>query len=266
MNEKNFDFLKDQIKFTGFGQALEAALKENLAKAQTEFRLQHTTQYGKDEMSSSLHFKKSNQSDLYFFNSYTATLKKENEAQQVKQTFYINKDAGNITQKEAFNLLDGRAVNKDMISQKKKLYNAWVQLDFKETSPNGNFKVKQFSEKYGFDLEKSLAKLPIKELFDNKNKEQLIESLQRGNRQSVTLSGKADAQKVFVEASPQFKAIIVYDQNQRRLTLDRPKQTESKTQSPQQSVENKNGKKEKVSGDVADGPARKNKTGKRVSA
>ena len=30
MNEKNFDYLKDQIKFTGFGDALENDLKVKL--------------------------------------------------------------------------------------------------------------------------------------------------------------------------------------------------------------------------------------------
>ncbi|MCF0055186.1 hypothetical protein [Dyadobacter sp. CY356] len=265
MNEKNFDFLKDQIKFTGFGQDLEAALKENLAKAQTEFRLQHTTQYGKDQMSSSLHFKKASQSDLYFFNSYTATLNKENNSQPVKQTFYINKGAGNITQKEAFNLLDGRAVNKDMVNKEGNLYNAWVQINFKETAMNGNFKLKQFSQKYGFDLEKSLAKLPIQELADQTGKERLIESLQKGNRQAVTLSGAGNEQKVFVEANPQFKAIIVYDQSHRRLTLDRPKQTQNQSESNQQSVKNQNGEqKQKATSEHTQEPARKNKTGKRI--
>jgi len=247
MNEKNFDYLKDQVKFTGFGQDLEAALKANLAKAQTEFRLQHTVQYGKDEMSSSLHFKKSSQSDMYFFNSYTASLKKDNQTQPLQQTFYINKEGGNITQKEAFNLLDGRAVNKDLISKEGKIYNAWVQLDFKDTAQNGNYKFKQFSENYGFDLEKSLARLPIKELSDQTEKTRLIESLQKGDRQPVTLSHNGSEQKAFIEANPQFKAVVVYDQNQQRIRqqqttkedqtagLQQPAKTDEKKQGTSQS-------------------------------
>jgi hypothetical protein len=230
MNEKNFEYLKDQVKFTGFGQEMEAELKANLAKAQTEFRLTHNTQYGKDQLSSSLLFKRSSQSDLYFFNSYTASLKKENDDQMIKQTFYINREGGNITQKEAYNLLDGRAVNKDFVNKDGKLYNAWLQLDFKESTLNGNFKFKQFSEKYGFDLEKSLAKLPIKELSDQTDKARLIESLGRGNRHSVTLSEKGSDQKVFIEANPQFKAVILYDQNQKRIR----QQQEGNSQSPRQ--------------------------------
>jgi hypothetical protein len=266
MNEKNFEYLKDQVKFTGFGQDLEAALRENLVKAQTEFRLIHTTQYGKDELSASLHFKKSSQSDMYFFNSYAASLKKENDKESVKQTFYINREGGNITQKEAYNLLDGRAINKDLVNKEGNLYNAWLQLDFKETAVNGNFKVKQFSEKYGFDLEKSIAKLPIKELADEKDKIRLLESLGKGNRQAVTLSHNGSEQKVFIEANPQFKAIIVYDQNQRRLTVDRPRQAERESSSQQKSEKNQTAKQEAKAGTDDEGAPTRKRTGKRISA
>jgi hypothetical protein len=262
MNEKNFEYLKDQIKFTGFGQDLEAALKENLAKAQNEFRLSHTAQHGKDELNSSLHFKKSAQSDMYFFNSYDAALKKENAEQAIKQTFYINRQAGNITQKEAYNLLDGRAVNKDLISKEGTLYNAWVQLDFKDTAQNGNHKFKQFSEKYGFDLEKSVAKLSIKELSDVNEKTRVLESLNKGNRQAVTLQQNGNEQRVFVEASPQFKTVSVYDQNNRRLTIDGPRQSERQGASQKQN-EKKDAKQQQK--EDSDQTAPKTRKGKKVS-
>ncbi len=35
MNQKNFDYLKDQLKFTGFGEGIENALKEKLQKGET---------------------------------------------------------------------------------------------------------------------------------------------------------------------------------------------------------------------------------------
>lgn len=204
---------------------------------------------------------------MYFFNSYSASLKKENAPDHLKQTFYINREGGNITQKEAYNLLDGRAVNKDLVNKDGNLYNAWVQLDFKETASNGNFKFKQFSEKYGFDLEKSIAKLPIKELSDQSDKTRLLESLGKGNRQAVTLAHNGSDQKVFIEANPQFKAVIVYDQNQRRLTMDRPKQAEKESSSQQQSAKKHDTKQEAKAGKQdADAPARKNRAGKKISA
>lgn len=234
MNEKNFEFLKDQIKYTGFGDSLENQLKTNLSKAQTEFRLEHSVQYGKDELNASLQFKKSAQSDMYFFNSYTASLKKPGTAESISQTFYINKEGGNITLKEAYNLLDGRAVNKDLVNKEGQIYNAWQQLNFKETTANGNFKFKQFSQQYGFDLEKALAKHPIIELKNEQDKTRLLESLQRGNRQAVTFSDNGSEQKRFIEANPQFKSVAVYDEMLHRIRQGQSeKKSESQTEKQQ---------------------------------
>ena len=235
MNEKNLDFLKDQIKYSGFGEGLHAQLKENLSKAQTEFSLKHQVQYGKDELNSTLHFKKSTQSDMYFFNSYQASLKKQDSNTPVSQIFNINKEGGNITSKEAYNLLDGRAVNKDLISKEGKVYNAWQQLDFKETTANGNFKIKQFSQQYGFDLEKALAKHPIKEVGNQLDRSRLIDSLQKGNRQAVTFVENGAEQKRFIEANPQFKSVAVYDEKQQRIRQSADQKPHVESQSRQQS-------------------------------
>ena len=67
MNQKNFDYLKDQIKYTGFGQGLEDQLKEHMKKQAPEFTLHHQNLFGKDETTAALHFKKSPNSDMYFF-------------------------------------------------------------------------------------------------------------------------------------------------------------------------------------------------------
>ena len=48
MSEKNFEYLTDQLKFTGFGKDLNRQLKENMAQGSEEFHLEHTTAYGKD--------------------------------------------------------------------------------------------------------------------------------------------------------------------------------------------------------------------------
>src|SRR5690606_16815404 len=68
MNQKNFEYLKDQIKFTGFGEGLENELKEKMQKQTPKFMLLHQGNFGKDETVSTLHFRKSDQSEMYFFN------------------------------------------------------------------------------------------------------------------------------------------------------------------------------------------------------
>lgn len=109
-------------------------------------------------------------------------------------------------------MLDGRSVNKDLVNKERQLHNAWVKLDFKETTANGNYKMKQFSPQYGFELEKAVAKLPIKELATDGERIKLFESLERGNRQMVTFDTAQGEQKRFIEANPQFKSITVYDE------------------------------------------------------
>ncbi|MDR6809685.1 hypothetical protein J2Y45_006762 [Dyadobacter sp. BE34] len=217
MNEKNHDYLKDQLKYTGFGEDAQAQLRDNLMKAQNEFSIKQMTAYGKDELSVSLNFKKSTNSDMYFFNNYRAELAKPGSDVKISQTFYMNNEGRNITQKEAYNLLDGRSVNKDLVNKDGQIHNAWVKLDFKETTVSGNYKMRQFSPEYGFELEKTLEKFPLKELLDPKERVRLLESLERGNRQAVTFKGEDGEQKRFIEANPQFKSVTIYDQNQKRL-------------------------------------------------
>lgn len=234
MNEKNYDYLKDQLKYTGFGEGLQNDLKEKMEKQTPEFQLNHSQKFGKDEVSATLHFKKSNDSEMYFFNKYDAAIKPEKEADAIQQTFYINKES-NITLKEAYNLMSGRAVNKDLTTKEGQKYNAWVQMDFKETDNNGNFKMKQFHQNYGYNIEQALAKLPIKEMASDTDKAALIQSLEKGNRQAVTFVQEGKEQRHFIEANPQYKNITVYDGNMQRVVNSQAqKEKESKGQSVKQ--------------------------------
>ncbi|GAA4748983.1 hypothetical protein [Flavisolibacter ginsenosidimutans] len=151
----------------------------------------------------------------------------------LKQTFFIGK-ANNITQKEAYNLMSGRAVNKDLLNKEGQAYNAWVQMNFKETDKAGNYLLKQYHQNYGFDLAKELAKHPIKELADEKEKTRLIESLEKGNRQVVTFVKDGSEQKMFIEANPRFKSLTVYDASMQRVYNTSQKEKGSPEQSATQ--------------------------------
>lgn len=234
MNEKNLEFLKDQLKYTGFGETFESALKENMLKGEKEFRLDREGVYGKDTMNAVLNFKKSDQSDMYFFNSYHVSLKKEDAKESMEQTFYINSNNNNITLKEAYNLMEGRAVNKDLKNKEGEVYNAWLKIDFNETTDTkGTFKINQYHQNYEYDLEASLSKHSIKELDTPKYKEDLLSSLKKGNLQSVTFVVNGVESKQYVEANPHFKTVNVYDRN-----LQRINHRESKNQKQSESKEN----------------------------
>lgn len=216
MNEKNVEYLKDQLKYTGFGDAMENVLRENIAKDNPEFKLDQELKYGNDTALASLNFKKSDQTDMYFFNSYDMKIQKEGVPEALSQTFYINKD-NNITAKEAYNLMEGRAVNKDLKNREGEEYNCWLKIDFKDADDKGNFKVNYYHQNYGYDLEASLSKHSIKELETPKYKEDLMNSLKKGNLQSVTFVIAGEEKKQFVEANPHFKTINVYDGAMQRI-------------------------------------------------
>ncbi|MES2329789.1 MAG: hypothetical protein V4539_09320 [Bacteroidota bacterium] len=275
MNQKNYDFLKDQVKFTGFGEGLENELKEKLEKQTPDFQIAHKTKFGNDEVSSVLHFKKSDQTDMYFFNRYDTTLKPEGTKDEMTQAFYINKGNNNITLKEAFNLMNGRAIHKEFAKLEKvgegenarfkptdEKYTAWMKLDFKEADEQGNFKQLKYSENYGYDLNAALAKHPIKELENENDKTKLVDSLQKGNRQSVTFVQNGNEQKHFIEANPQFKTINIYDSNMQRLN-GKQAQDEKQGQGEQRSAKQNAKNESQNAGDADDSDAMPKASNKR---
>lgn len=236
MNEKNYDFLSNQLKFTGFGEDLKGQLYSKMAEQQPEFVLTHQKNFGDDSTVVTLQFRKSDESDMYFFNRYNLMLKNEQKPDDVlKQTFYISHKEDNITLKEAYNLMCGRAVYKELSNKEGEKYNAWVQLDFKETDKNGNCKLHPYTDNYGYDLQKALNAHEIKEMADPEQKEKLIQSLERGNKQTVTMVINGEDRKLAIEAVPKFKAINIYDTtNGQRIKADKLYESNGQEQSVKQ--------------------------------
>lgn len=216
MNTKNLEFLKEGIKYLGFGEGLHNKLTEELNSGKNEFQLRTENQYGKDKVSYALDFRRSDQSDMYFFNKYSASLHGQKEGEEKSQTFFIKKNSG-VTAKEAYNLLNGRSVNKDLTNQEGEKYNAWLQIDWNQKDNNGNHKFKMIHEAYGFNLQKVLEKYPIKELNDQTSKDRLMQSLERGNVHQVSFVKGDKEEKMFIEANPQFKSLNVYDSNMKKV-------------------------------------------------
>jgi hypothetical protein len=230
MNTKNLEYLNTQVFYTGFGTELEKELKQQLETNKPEFTLKHQVKYGNDEANAILHFKKSLQSDLYFFNKYDLLLKQGHQPnQELKQTFYIGKE-NNITLKEAYNLLSGRAINKNWTRLEKvgegeniryegtgEKYNAWLQLDFKNADESGNFKTQRYHENYNFDLEKALSEQPIKGLNNEQDKTHLLDSLKKGNRHVVVLVEGDQSKQFFIEANPKDRTLNLYDSQMKRI-------------------------------------------------
>ncbi len=211
MNNENFQYLTDNLKYMGFGENLKTELEKNLNEGKPEFQLQYQAEINKKPFTATLNFRKSDSSDMYFFNNYHASLKKNN-GEKAEQTFYLNKGKG-VTGKEAFNLLDGRAVQKDLVTKEGQPYKAWIQLDFENKDAKNNFEVKQYHENYGYDLKAAVEKFAVAEMKDPDKEKALMQSLQKGNVQSVTIEVNGESHKMFIEANPQFKKVDLYDNN-----------------------------------------------------
>lgn len=218
MIEKNLDYLKSNIRNHGFGETLGPALEEKMKTGVAEFTLPFKTEVNKKEMEATLYFKKSESTEMYFFNKYDTRLKSEKD-ETMAQTFYINNGWG-VTLKEAYNLLNGRAVHKELTPKEGDKYHAWIQLDFSAKDGHGNYERKQYHQNYGYDLKEALSFYPIKEMVKEQDAKDLVRSLERGNVQMVTLEVPGKDVKVFIEANPQYKSINLYDNQMKRLDQD----------------------------------------------
>ena len=121
-----------------------------------------------------------------------------------------------------------------------------LQLDFKDTDANGNFRLNQYHQNYGYDIDATLTKHPIKELQNESHKEDLINSLKKGNLQSATFIKDGQEVKQYIEANPQFKALTVYDADKKRLDT---RQSNIRQQSQDTGKEQKQSHKEKAGAD-----------------
>ncbi len=209
MDQENLDYLKEKLKYSGFEEIANSALENGIKAGKEELQVPVKMDIESKSMDFNLHFKKSNLGDRYFFNKFDAVLHNQDERIEPKQhTFFQNQG---VTAKEAFNLLEGRAVEKSLLSKENEPFKAWLQLDLGEKDPNGNFKLNAYHENYGFDLKKTLENLPIKEMQDQTKSEWLLKALSKGNVYPVVMEAQGREEVMFLTANPKFKSVNVYD-------------------------------------------------------
>lgn len=121
-----------------------------------------------------------------------------------QQTFKLE-DGMNVDAVQSYNLLEGRSVNKD---------GKWITLDLNDKDTDGNFRVKEFPQYYGYEVQKALGEFPISEMKSAPERNKLIQDLKDGKRREVTINDR----KYFVEANPQFRTINIYDEKSQRLS------------------------------------------------
>lgn len=233
MTQKNLEFLQNQLKSAGFNEAIFPQLERNMQEGKEAFQLLDSQTFGKDQMSSVLHFAKSTQegADMYFFNRYDATLR--NQTINASQTFFINNKGQSIDLKEASNLLNGRSVYKEVTPKDGDRYKAWLKLDFNgERDEHGNAKMNYFNQNYGFDLKEAISRLELKEMGNPEKMEELFKSLQRGDMTAATLLKGGKEIPVNITTDPKFKTLKMYDQDGSKLFVPGAKQETKYGQAP----------------------------------
>ena len=212
MTPSNLEFLNNNLKFLGFGERslLNQHLEAQILRDPPSFELYTEAFYNPDtKLEGKLYFVRSTQSDYYFFSKYEALLRYAGEQEKDRsQTFYINKGQG-ITFKEAFNLLQGRAVFKLLTSRSGIQYSAWLQLNFDEKDRRDNY-VYIYYRGSRYDLNKALTEHPIRELKFDEMRETMYRSLQRGNLHLVNFDGPERKGRHYIEANPSQKTINIY--------------------------------------------------------
>jgi hypothetical protein len=215
MNTQNLDFLKKTLLNLGFGEKMNPELEKQIGAKAPAFQLFASHEFNQKQADYTLHFKAGENKEMYFFNKYDASVK-SGQGEENKQSFYINKGSG-VTAKEAFNLIEGRAVHKQLYSQGGEKYSAWLKLDPENLTEGGNKKLRSWNENYGFKPEEVLAGKGIKEMKTDESRENLLRSLRKGNAQQITVEKDGGEKKYFIAANPQFKTVDLYDGQMKKL-------------------------------------------------
>ncbi|RAJ80125.1 hypothetical protein CLV59_105232 [Chitinophaga dinghuensis] len=225
MNEKVYEYHKNDLKSRGVGDALDDALKMMLQKGEKQSSLYHTTKYGEDLAVATFQYNKSQRegSDLVFLNKIELLVKpKVGEIQ--RQAFDITRDSDKLTLKNAYNVMQGRSflVNEDK--------NEWAYLDFKQTDKQGNHPLVKVA---GYDVQKVVGRYQLDQLINPEEAQMLYGSLERGNRQMVSVNEK----RFFIEALPLHDTIRVYKDNLQQTTVEALKEATQQKQKDNQALD-----------------------------
>jgi len=92
MNRNNLETLQKDLKTLGFDQKLIEQMEKNMEKDLPEFKLQKQMPGDKRQLDYTLHFKKSGQSDYYYFNKFNVSLTKGKALEEGQKYMVITKD------------------------------------------------------------------------------------------------------------------------------------------------------------------------------
>lgn len=214
----NEQALKETLFKAGFG-SIGNKLEPYMKQGQQEFSIPVSYYVNeKERLDFNLSFAKDHYGQ-YQFDSYKAALRSEHRPEESRQQNFNIEPGNTITTTQAYNLLAGRAIQKEFTGMAGSLQITWLQLDFNDKDTVGNYRMKEFHAAYGYNLKQVLQQLPLKELMSNQETRKLMNALKDGGRHTVSFLKDGKEQKFFIEANPQFKSVNIYDEHSKKISL-----------------------------------------------
>jgi hypothetical protein len=223
MNEENLKYLQANLEYLGFGKNLNKSLRNSIEFGLPRFRItlnlrmpvpnpKNWPDY-EDFLQYQLEISKDSDTDKYSFIRYDLYLSKAIKPyEMINQRFFINNGKG-ITAIESYNMLSGRAVNKDVILKNGKKANLWLKLSFTEPLAENGYTIRSYGENYKFNLAAAADRFIFPEMEKEGFKNRLMKSLKRGDLQRMCFFTIGREVQGFITVNPQFETIEFYDHN-----------------------------------------------------
>jgi hypothetical protein len=257
-NEKNLEYLQKLLGYLGFGDKLNGVLESAISRELPKFTLGLNNYHRPlevkdlnapktDAIKFTLNFNRAKEGDTYFLNTYDVALHKNLDLLAPrKQTFDLERDH-RITALQAYKLLSGMSFEKDIYvkpkgaaadADKSEKVSAWFKLNLDIIDVNGNHPLKTMRPEYGFNLEETLAKYPLKGFEKEQQRAEALKNLSNGNYTEAWLKGGKKDLPVLIAANPQMKAIDVYDLQLREIRDEQiwPERNAAQVPAPQKTT------------------------------
>ena len=213
----NEQSLKDTLSKAGFGNINWHQVQQKLKQSDPSFTVTYSHYVNSDKrMEYELSFSK-DQHGLYKFDQYLATLKSDAHPEQTKKQAFIVDAGNNTTTVQAFNLLEGRAVQQEYINALGGKQTAWVKLDFNDKDNHGNFKRREIHSHT--DIEKILEAMPFREKTSYSEMEKLLQGLRNGERTAIHLMKDGNVTPLSLEVNPQLKTVDLFNHQGKKVPL-----------------------------------------------
>ena len=204
----NNKYLENQLQQIGFKDVFKK-VQRFIEKGEPKFSITVSNYINeKDRMDYNLDFNYIDNGQ-YKFEGYQAVLENNHKPNEERSYYFKTNEENNFSLNEVYNLLSGRSVKKG---------ETWIQFDLNDKDADGHYRLKEFQESYGYNIEKALSQLPLK-LLHPSELTTMIDSLKGGGRQEAALLKDQTVQKIFIEADPHHKCLILYNESLKKVSL-----------------------------------------------